>query len=1122
MGEARSSSERKSLVVKTLIIAVLLLIAFLSSVIYIFAYPKTTVTLHDDETAAYKVLSQFKVKKYSKLGELAAHEKSGYTFLYWAYEDDSIFNPNAELDMDALSLYATYSRNSYTITYHIQVYNEDAEQEGYISNEPGYRTRTELFGETIRLPYGTVGDDANAALLPELKDRVGYHFAGWTTKVAEEEVMPATDVYNAGGDFVVPAGDVDLYAYWEKNEYEVVAHTGNEYQMEADGLTPKKDEHGNFIIRNNRVQEIKTLKYLDAISGVTTSINAALGEQDGLVVDGVNLEDYNEYDFMGWYLDENYTIPANAEYSAKVNVVDGVEIPYLEYVDDYGNVYTVDSVLSDEGKYQFHLYSKWERRSYTVTFNNNHSGSNGKLDPITIYKYDDHYGKFYYHTIDLKAVTTSKYLASNKGYQFFAWSTTAQSTDPECVTYYQWLQDPISYDANGSIIESDPYYDFFTYRHEISEDRTFYTLWSRIRSVTFYQKNGANRFNGASFVIEGIAKQWFKLPGSNYILDAETGATIANSWTVNDYQYFAGWRVGSGTTGDPILEKNTNGTDNKEYYWIFSSTTNTSVTVCAYWESIQYKIEYYLNDGTDAKLDDVYAAGGKKTYYAGAPARENYIFDGWATEPYPDNTPKSAKTTYTSANSFVPRGSETTIKFYASWTMNFAISYDAGVPDDSVSGTLPTGVQYSKKGSELKMSLSVGSGNALKRTGYTFKGWVLKRQDGSYNTDIIFKAGNSVIFNFAGIDVTKGNKQGACYISGLANNQYPFFMDDTEVNFVKLYAYWEAKEYTITIHDTASGATIVKDVKYGQDFNFSDHITADYVGKKFIGISASEVGPIIYSPELGMVISGSDIIGDLVFYARYEIREIYIKYMIHAEDAGMSEDVEYTAAYGYSGYGNKPVLYNDTLNLPTPPTYNANFRFTHWYYIVVGEDDSETRVPIYTDERLEYEGDTIVLWANYVEETFTLAFKFINPLDNTDIITIDKTLEGEPFLVTKGSGIPADYYAYITLLLSNYENDKDILEYTLDGLFNTYQGQTYKFVNGQIINAGNYPAIQSSNTLTFITIWSANEVKFVYYSGEEADAEKNTSYLWKNKEKSNKKVLTRPETYNIIYHCGDI
>ena len=1106
MGEARSSTERKNLIIKTLIIVVLLLVAFLSTVIYIFAYPKTTVTLHDDATTSYKVLSQFKVKKYSKLGELASHEKSGYTFLYWAYEDESIFNPNAELDMDALSLYATYSRNSYTITYHIQVYNEDAEQEGYTSNKPGYHTRTELFGETIRLPYGTVGDQLGASLLPELQDRVGYHFAGWTTKVAEEEVITASDVYNAGGDFVVPAGDVDLYAYWEKNEYEVVTHTGNQYEMEADGLTPKKDDNGNFIIKNNRVQEVKALKYLDAISNVTTSVNATLGDEDGLVVDGVNIEDYKEYEFKGWYLDENFTIPANAKYTARVNVVNGVEIPYLEYVDDYGNVSTVNSVLSGEGKYQFHLYSKWERKSYTITFNNNHSGSNGKLDPITIYKYDDHYGKFYLHTIDLKEVTTQDYLNSNKGYKFFAWSTTAQATDPACETYYQWLQDPISYDANGSIIESKPYYDFFTYRHEISEDKTFYTLWSRIRSVTFYQKNGSNRFNGASFVVEGIAKEWFKLPGTDYVVNKSTGATIGSSWTINDYQYFAGWRVGSGTTGDPILEKNSNGTDNKEYYWIFSSTSTTSVTICAYWESIEYTIEYYLNDGTENKLPDVKVAGGKKTYYAGAPSRENYIFDGWSTEKYPDNTPKSAKTTYTSANSFVPRGSERVLRFYASWTMNFTISYDLGVADESVTGNLPTGVQYSKKGKDLKLEISVGSGSTLKRTGYTFKGWVLKAQDGSYNTDIIFKAGNSLVFDFNGVNVTSDNKQGSCYIKGLAAKQYPFFMDDTNENFVVLYAYWEAKEYTITIHDTATGETIERDVKFGQDFNFAEHITTDYVGKKFIGISASETGPIQYSKELGMVLLGSDIVGDLVFYARYEIREIYIKYMIKASDANMSEDVNFTPPYGYSGYGNKPVLYNDELVLPTPSTYNPNFRFTHWYYTEYqrNEDGSpvlddggnpvEVQVPVYTGSRLTYEGDNLILWANYVEETYTMEFKFINPLDTTDIVTIDKDVDGNPFLVKKGSGIDGNYYAYISALLEEYETSKNIKEYTLDGLFNTYQGDRFEFIAGQLVNIGNYPSIQSSNVLVFVTVWSANDVKFVYNSGEEAGSEKNTSY----------------------------
>ena len=39
--EYRESSERKSLFIKTLLIIILLLLAFLSSVLYVFMYPKT-------------------------------------------------------------------------------------------------------------------------------------------------------------------------------------------------------------------------------------------------------------------------------------------------------------------------------------------------------------------------------------------------------------------------------------------------------------------------------------------------------------------------------------------------------------------------------------------------------------------------------------------------------------------------------------------------------------------------------------------------------------------------------------------------------------------------------------------------------------------------------------------------------------------------------------------------------------------------------------------------------------------------------------------------------------------------------------------------------------------------
>ena len=44
--EQRESSERKTLLIKALIIAILLVMAFLSSVIYVYAYPRTTVIIY--------------------------------------------------------------------------------------------------------------------------------------------------------------------------------------------------------------------------------------------------------------------------------------------------------------------------------------------------------------------------------------------------------------------------------------------------------------------------------------------------------------------------------------------------------------------------------------------------------------------------------------------------------------------------------------------------------------------------------------------------------------------------------------------------------------------------------------------------------------------------------------------------------------------------------------------------------------------------------------------------------------------------------------------------------------------------------------------------------------------
>jgi len=1116
--ERRESNERKNTLIKAILIAILLLLAFLSSVIYIYAYPKTTVTLYDDRSTNYSIIKQYKIKKYSPIGNLSAIEKAGHTFLYWSYTDGSVLDPDREVETDTVELYANYQRNEYTVTFHVQIYNDDAQQEGYTSNQPGYRTQTALFGSSLNLPYGTVDGTEGGALLPELTDRIGYHFVGWTTQVDEEDVISANDVYLPGAEFIIPAGNTDLYAYWAKNEYSVITHTGNSYQgvdkVTGNG-TPIRDEFGDFVIRNDREESELKMKYLDNLAGITSVTNPTLT----LELDG---EDYAEYKFVGWYLDEALTISAeNTNYTLVVKVEGGFEVPYLAYMDSEEKVYYISPVLNGEGEYEFHLYSKWERKSYQLLFNNNHAGSNGKVAPITVYKYDTHYGKHYvdefsrevenigyFSTLNLSDsvnITTNDFLNSNKGYKFIGWSTTPQVTDENNVQYYRWYQDPVSYDLNGNIIYSAPKYIDSTYRHEVSEDVTLYALWSRIRNVIFYEKNGNNIRNGKDFTVTGIAGEWFPLLSSAQI--NEWG------WAVNDYTEFAGWNIGKNSTSNPILEK-IDGNPNPNYYFTFTTTSSTTTIMCAYWKAKSYTIIYHHNDGTDNKTI-VNGTGGISVTHPTNISRVNYIFDGWSKTQYPDNTLNKE---IIATSTFKPTGANTVIEYYASWTQKFTVEYDYGVTEGSeeVTGNLPASHVYTKKNGNMILNAKIGSGSTLKRTGYNFKGWVLLGDEG-YNTNNVFKTGVTLTFNFVP-NADDGNLY--CYLSNQITNQIKFRMDQTEPHKVKLYALWEAKTYTISIHDTVSKVTKDCEAKYGVDFNFYDHIDAPAEGYILRGLSTSANGELAYSPDTTMIIPGTSIVGNLSFYVLYEIKNISIVYMIKAEDNNSGSDTIFEPSLGYSGFGGEKIKYNSILTLPTPTIANPNKIFSYWYY--TAEDDSE--IIVQTGDRLSYTGDVLTLYAKFEELMYKMTFTFTNKVDGTSVnIDTMPSDEGEvKITVKKGDVISAEIYDYIMEQLELFIAENNIVQYTFDGIYNGYLGKTYKFVSGQTISAVTFPVIDVSDTIHFETVWEANAIEIVYYSsGEEGAQSKKGLHGGIYFDHNSQITLEDPSKMNFTYTNGE-
>ncbi|MGN0961784.1 MAG: InlB B-repeat-containing protein, partial [Christensenellales bacterium] len=491
MADKKGGTERKNLLIKTLLIVILLLLALLSTVFYVYAYPKATITLYSICGNNQEKESTFQIKKYSPLGAIKPVEKFGYKFLYWSYDigGNEVIDTEREVDVDYLDLFGMYELKEYNIRLWIQEHHDDPDQDKPVL----YMTYENVkYNSTLTLPTGL---DSNGVLIPQLSARTGYHFVGWTTKVKEEEVIASEDVTLAGGTFyALQDSDVDLYAYWEKNEYDVVTHTGNEYLM-IDGV-PMRDADGNFVIRNNRVQQTKPIKYLNSLTTITDYVKAELSDIDGMInAEGINIEDYKEYEFVGWYLDEELTIPADAEkMTVMVKIIDGKEVPYLSYLDD--ETRNFNSTYNEiTNTYEFHLYSKWQRKSYTLSFNKNSTGSNGKIASITVYKYDEHYGKFYqtaeftranentefFNKLDLSSyeITTESFLSSNSGYRFIGWSTTPKTTAENSVVYYRWVQDDVT--TNNQ----QYYYVDKEYTHTVSEDVTLYAQWARIRYVTF-------------------------------------------------------------------------------------------------------------------------------------------------------------------------------------------------------------------------------------------------------------------------------------------------------------------------------------------------------------------------------------------------------------------------------------------------------------------------------------------------------------------------------------------------------------------------------------------------------------------------------------------------------------
>lgn len=1027
--EERESNERKNLFIRTIILIILILLAFLSTILYVYLYPKTRVYLYDTD---YAPIKSFEVKRYSNLESLPDNEKTGYTFKYWTYDDfelngGTILDKSAELTTAKVELYANYQANKYRVTYHIQYYDEATGQYLYKTYTPPRNEYPEIYEYGSKIDSMPTGRDAFGNLLPDFSNKPGYTFVGWTTKVISED---DPDVKNylkyAGQEYVIDIpSDIDFYAYFEKNTYTVNMHTGIQYQLDASN-NPKKDSSGEYIIKNitddanndrdSLITGDNRVRYMDSlVEFVGRYSDIQLTEKSGGMA-------YGEYEFKGWYLDEDYKLAIKDQELQLLITERGV--PYYKYRLSDGTtqtIYAEDSGKKDDDNnpiYEFNLYSKWERKKYEIALNKNSNSSSGKITPIYLYRVFldeqgviiDEYGKYYndgdftyegyangghYARVNLEAldVVDSQFRASNKNYRLVGWTDSTNVQADETTKYSWWQQEAWTKTLGENRQTGQISYDNPTYVQTLGEDVTLYAQWSREYTIKFaYDTTTKNKY----FEYKGIEKEWFILPTQS-VIEQKCG----ERWT-KTYNYFAGWKTGTSALATKYLEYLSDGQVNPNYMF---KVERTNVTLIAHWVKNPYTVNFYLNDNDDktnggAIFDTFYPVyGGTYKYYTSkVPTREGYIFDGWseedyATDEYTINLREnvSGKKAYNSSSNFLVKGDQ---NFYASWTTDYEIEYNANGGEFGSSAT--TKYTYSVNGSgKMKINLYIGSGQkSITRENYKFVGWKIADASGNIGeSSALIKNSDTQKMTF---DFYK-DENGKCYyykykadgITVGQNEKTEMYLQNGRK--VVLMAVWEPNKYNVTVKDTmASGdkssTQITIQVAFNESFVFPNanaqgvHFD-NKIGYKLVGFAKTEGGDVEYAigeDNSYPTIDAGVISKNTTFYTVYEQKNIRVEFKVKLPDG----DIQDFPAYTINSIG-----YGATISMPTIPTVTSNdgkiLKFKYWYY----EKDSE-EIKIASGDKVTYHDDNnvLVIYGHFEVDSYTVTVGITNPYVNQNLI----------------------------------------------------------------------------------------------------------------------------------------
>lgn len=672
----------------------------------------------------------------SKYGTLPTPVKTGYTFKGWHLPDGTKIDSN---DIVQILEDTTVTASWQANVYTVNFYNG--------TTKIGSKQYT----------YDQQGD------LPLFKtfnvNKTGYTFKGWGVNASQ-----TTPTYQDGQRILnlsaINNSTVNLYTVWQANKYTVT--------YISDGQV-----YGNSQFTYDKEARLTTAKDLSltkqgyTFQGWAITENGTVKYGDGATVKNLTPTSDGNVNLYAVWKANNYTI----KYYSEGKIVGDS----LHVYDTASNLKTIRELGLSKTGYTFqgwatssnsstvvykdgqsvknlstggtvNLFAVWKANSYTITLNPN----GGTVNPTTLtVTYDAPYG-----TLPTPSRT---------GYTFIGWylgntqitkdSIVRITSDSTLVAKWSANKYTVTFDPVGGTLE--------TTSKTVTYDAPYGILPTP--SKTGYGFEGWY-LNGTQIT-------------SNSVVKITSNVTLTAKWSANKYTieyYNAGVKVGSSAhafnaaqnlktdtqlniskTGYSLAGWSTSSTSNTVAYKNgeqvinLTTTNNAVIKLYAIWSPNTYTVTFDPNGGTGGPTiqNFIFNRGDKLT--TSIPSRKGYTFTHWQRS---DNANYTFK-----PGDVIPNG-WLSFKLSAQWEANtYNVEYYNGT----------TKVGTSAHTYDVAKTLTTASTLKLSKTGYSFAGWTTTSGSSTAN----YKDGASV-----------------------AN------LTPTNNGTVKLYAVWQANQYTVTFN----------------------------------------------------------------------------------------------------------------------------------------------------------------------------------------------------------------------------------------------------------------------------------------------------------------------------------